>query len=216
MGRSKLDIERIHNTSTIGIVNGLYANNIGNGGIIRILIYKYNGGNDFSLHLTGSQGNVMKESVKFSYTVATNILKDDIITQFITENPHGLHIHTPDGSTKKDGPSAGITFAIGIVSFILKARVRHNYAMTGEINSSGEINKIGGLIYKLRGAKIAGVNKVFIPCDNNMDLQDIVTSDPNLIDSTFSVSLVDNIRDILSNILVDDHNNPINIYDYLK
>ena len=203
LNRPVNDIEKIYDTPEIGIANGLYATANGNGGIMKIIVYKYNGGNSFELHHTGHQGKIMKESIKIAYTIATHLLSATIVDNFIKKNPQGIHIHTPDGSTPKDGPSAGLAFTVAIMSFIMEKKVRNNYALTGEINTFGDINKIGGLVYKLKGAKRANITDVVIPKDNEDDLNEIKNTYINLIDDNFRVHLVKNINDILSDILID-------------
>ncbi|MBQ4302940.1 MAG: endopeptidase La, partial [Lachnospiraceae bacterium] len=84
-----------------------------------------------------------------------------------------LHIHVPDGSTPKDGPSAGITLTTALSSLITGIPVRPDTAMTGEISLQGGVNPIGGLPEKLMAAQRAGVRKVFIPEENEDDLRDV-------------------------------------------
>lgn len=203
--KPKISIKKIHTTDEIGMINGLYATTSGSGGIIPILVYKHRmGNNKFSLKLTGSQGKVMKESVLFAFTIAMNLIKDNCITQFLDSHANGLHIHTPDGATPKDGPSAGSAFTTAFISRILGKKIKKNIAMTGEIEANGNITAIGGLEYKLMGAKRAGVNLVFVPKENEDDFKKITDKNKTLIDDKFKIMIVNHITDILDYALVDD------------
>ncbi len=211
--KSNVNIKKILPKAHIGIINGLYATDSGMGGILPILIYKNcTGTHKFKLKLTGSQKAVMQESIKFAFTIATNFLKQEYVNKFIKENPDGLHIHTPDGATPKDGPSAGAAFTTAFISKILNLPIKNNIAMTGEIETNGAITAIGGLESKLYGAKKAGVELVFVPKENENDYNKIIKKNNKLIDKTFSVIIVDNIFDVLQYALIDN-NKKYNVSD---
>jgi endopeptidase La len=202
--KSPLKIKKINQLSHVGIVNGLYAMNNGGGGVLPILIYNiYDGTSKFKLKSTGCLKNVIKESLQFSFTIATNIIKSEIISKFISENKDGLHIHTPDGATPKDGPSAGCAFATAFISKILNKKIKNEIAMTGEIDINGEASPIGGLESKLNGAKKAGIKLVFVPKDNEDDYEKIIKKNKKLIDNNFKVKIVSNIYEILEYSLID-------------
>ena len=196
--------KKIFDSSEVGIINGLYATTNGPGGVLPILVYKNYTGDKFKLKLTGQQKSVMRESIKFSFTIATNLLKDKWVTEFMEKHPLGLHIHTPDGSTPKDGPSAGGAFTTAIISRILDKRIKNNIAMTGEIETNGTITAIGGLDCKLMGAKKAGVKFVFVPKENEDDFNKIIKKNKTLIDENFKVKIVSHITEILEYVLIDD------------
>ena len=188
-----LDIQKIPEVSSVGIINGLYATSNGDGGIIPIQIFtNYVSGDNVEFKLTGSQGKVMKESVYCSYTAATNYLarKSDIFPELKDTNisdliknkfKNGFHIHAPSTSTPKDGPSAGCAFTSAFISRILGRKIKRNIAMTGEIDLTGNVTKIGGLNYKLLGSKKAGVTLVFIPKENEKDYKEIKKEKPKII-----------------------------------
>lgn len=181
LGNPTLTIEKIHSTNQVGVVNGLYATSAGSGGILPILCYlAKNRTFKITLGLTGKQGEIMRESVKFAWIIAKNCVKTNIITNFYKNNMGGIHVHTPDGAVPKDGPSAGSAFTTAFISRLTGFPVKHNIAMTGEININGEITKIGGLEYKLTGAKMAGVKLIFVSEDNFEDIKKIKESYPNL------------------------------------
>ena len=181
LGKPKLEVEEIHDTDMVGVINGLYATDRGYGGIIPILIYRALKDNKrFSLELTGKQGKTMKESVGFAWTIAKNCVRDTVVKNFYRSEPGGLHIHTPDGATPKDGPSAGSAFTTAFISRITGYKIKREVAMTGEINIGGTVSAIGGLEHKLNGAKEAGVKFVFVCKKNLDDIKKIKKSNPGL------------------------------------
>ena len=147
----------------------------------------------------------MQESIEFSFTIATNFLKPNIVANFIKNNPDGLHIHTPDGATPKDGPSAGSAFTTAFISKILDLPIKNNIAMTGEIETNGAITAIGGLDSKLSGAKKAGIELVFVPKENEKDYEKIIKKNNKLIDDKFNVIIVETIFDVLQYALIDSN-----------
>ena len=205
------DTTYIHKESVVGIINGMYATKSGSGGIIPIQIFKNVSISDnFEFKLTGKQGDVMKESVKCSYTAAVQYIERnkekygiENLSEYLKDNySHGFHIHCPDGATPKDGPSAGCAFTSCFISRILKKKIRNDISMTGEIDLTGKIKKIGGLNFKLLGAKKAGVKHVFVPKENANDLEEIKEKYPKLLDKKFKVEICDCIDDIIDKILI--------------
>jgi ATP-dependent Lon protease len=199
-------VKKVHTTNEVGVVNGLYATTSGMGGIIPILVYKHHMGKHgkFILKLTGKQGVVMKESVFYAFTIATNLIKNQYCDKFFNTYQSGLHIHTPDGATSKDGPSAGGAFLLAFISKILNKKIKHNVGMTGEIEINGNITAIGGLEYKLDGAKRAGINLVFVPKENEHDIEKIGLTNKTLFSDTFKYQLVDHISQIADMALLED------------
>ncbi|MBE7412167.1 MAG: endopeptidase La [Leptospiraceae bacterium] len=124
------------------------------------------------LLVTGKLGETMNESATIAYSYIQSLLGDDSLFK-----DKKIHIHVPDGSTPKDGPSAGITMATAILSLILGKAIRPGYAMTGELTLTGEVLPIGGLREKIIAAKRAGVHKIIYPKDNEPNLSEI----PNYI-----------------------------------
>lgn len=213
LSKPESDNLMIHENPEYGIVNGLYATSIGTGGIVPIQVFKnYSiSSTDFELKLTGKQGEVMKESVHCSYTAAIDYIRRNIdkfpniknIDKHIKDNfLNGLHIHAPSTSTPKDGPSAGGAFCSAIISRVGNVKIYNDIAMTGEIDLRGCITKIGGLNYKLQGAKKAGVRKVLVPKDNEKDYKEIIENNKNLIDDNFKVYIIENIDQIMEHMLV--------------
>ena len=119
--------------------------------------------------ITGQLGDVMKESS----AIAQALVQSRFPEQAELFEKNDLHIHVPDGSTPKDGPSAGITMTTAIASLVTGIPVPPNIAMTGEVSLEGAVSAIGGLPEKLMAAERAGVQKVFIPKENMDDLRDV-------------------------------------------
>lgn len=185
LGKPNISIEKIHTTDQIGVINGLYATTVGSGGILPILVYPAK--NDHArpiLELTGKQGKVMRESVNFSWTIAKNCSKHEVVERYYKNNKGGIHVHTPEGAVPKDGPSAGSAFTTAFLSRLTGFPIKKEIAMTGEISVSGNITAIGGLEYKLSGAKVAGVKLVFVSEENLDDLKKIKEINANLFNLT--------------------------------
>ncbi|MEM0354209.1 MAG: S16 family serine protease [Thermoplasmata archaeon] len=204
--------EEIHKHNMVGVVNGLYATSLGMGGIIPIQIYRNfvgsESGMNFRLKLTGNQKKVMKESVACALTAAINLLNNDIKNEVTKKFPFGFHIHVPDGGTPKDGPSAGCAFAIAFVSIILNKKVSRRIAVTGEIDLTGKVSKVGGLDIKLMGAKKAGIRCTYISVENQNDYYTIKTKNPELFDNNFKIKIVEHLVDIVTdpNVIPDISN----------
>ena len=119
--------------------------------------------------VTGQLGDVMKESVQIAVSLVKSIYPDK--AELFEKND--LHIHVPDGAVPKDGPSAGITLTTALSSLVTGHTVSPRLAMTGEVSLRGVVSPIGGLPEKLMAAKRAGISKVFIPAENEADLEDV-------------------------------------------
>ena len=170
---NKIKEKKIHEKARIGIINGLWANVLGMGGIIPIQTSFYPSSVFLDLQLTGLQGDVMKESMNVAKTLAWSLTDDDIkenwLEYFKKTKCQGLHIHCPEGSTSKDGPSAGTAITIAIYSLLNKKKIRNDVAITGEITLSGEVTAIGGLSIKINNGIRAGINTILYPEENKRD-----------------------------------------------
>jgi ATP-dependent Lon protease len=116
----------------------------------------------------------------------------------------GFHIHCPDGSTEKDGPSAGLAITSALVSSMTGVKIKRDIAVTGEIDLDGSALAIGGLVHKLYGAKKAGVTLAMCPFENRNDVERIKKDYSDLIDDDFKVIMVNNIWEVLENALEDN------------
>jgi endopeptidase La len=188
--------EKIHEEPKIGMINGLYATTSGRGGIVPIQVMQLYGEKTFQLKLTGSLGDVMKESIQCAYTAALSYIKDKghDINKILENFTSGFHIHAPCGATPKDGPSAGAAFTLAFISILLNQKISNEIGITGEIELTGKITKIGGLISKLQGAKLAGIKKVLISEENTDDIEEIKTKYSEIVDN-IEIITVKNIID---------------------
>ena len=202
----KLIPKKIHNTPRIGLVNGLYATTTGVGGITIIEIFKTIGDSHMSMHLTGKQGDVMKESMNCSRTLAWNIIPDkvkEMISEEGKKNKWSFHIHCPDTSTPKDGPSAGAAITLALISLLTNTPILNTVALTGEIDLNGNVNQIGGLGSKIEGGKKAGVKLLLYPESNNQDIDIIKNNEPQILEN-IELRPVNNIWEVLELCLVEN------------
>ena len=169
----KITEKTIHKCPEVGIINGLWANALGRGGIIPIQTLLYPSSSFLELRLTGLQGDVMKESMNVAKTLAWNLtpndVKKELLVQFKETQCQGLHIHCPEGAVSKDGPSAGAAITAAIFSIFNNKKIKNNLAITGEINLQGEVTAIGGLDLKITGGIRAGIKTFLYPEANHRD-----------------------------------------------
>jgi len=155
----------------IGVVNGLAWTSVG-GEVMPIEVGVLPGSGN--LELTGSLGDVMKESAKIAWSYVRSHMEDAGITEEYRKK-HDIHVHVPEGATPKDGPSAGIAMACAMYSAITGVKARQDVAMTGEISLRGKALPIGGLKEKLLAAYRAGIGTCLIPAENEKDLEELDT-----------------------------------------
>ena len=171
--------KKIHKESKIGVINGLWANALGKGGVIPIQVNWRPSDKFLNLNLTGMQGDVMKESMNVALTLAWNLtpyhikkgLRENHASDFII---NGVHIHCPEGSVPKDGPSAGTAITTAIYSMFNNIKIKYNIAITGEISLDGNVTEIGGLDLKILGAIKAGVKEIIFPSENIKDYNNFI------------------------------------------
>ena len=168
--RNPVRLQRVFDKGKSGRINGLWANSQGHGGIITIECCYILSNTLFELKLTGSQGDVMKESMTVAKNLAWSLISESIqksnLERFEVTKNQGVHIHAPEGATPKDGPSAGTAITTALYSLFLDKPIRHDVAITGEINLSGRITAIGGLDLKILGGIRAGVKRFLFPKEN--------------------------------------------------
>jgi ATP-dependent Lon protease len=206
LGDIKITFKYIHPKNMIGVVNGLYATSMCSGGIVPIqLTGNYLGSsNKFKLKLTGNQKKIMRESILYAFTTAINLLTDNAKEYFFKQYKNGIHIHTPEAATPKDGPSAGVSFTLAFLSVMLNLKIDREIALTGEIDLYGNVSKIGGVKYKVQGAFKAGVKKIFLPSENKEDLEKTKKELPELFtDTTNQIFFVDHVLQVAEKALID-------------
>lgn len=195
LGVKKYFPEKIPDKDEIGTVTGLAWTAAGGVTMpLEVLVMDGTG----KIEITGSLGDVMKESSKIAVSLVRSIGKNYGIENDFYKTKD-LHIHAPEGAVPKDGPSAGVTMTTALVSALAEIPVRRDVAMTGEITLYGKVLPIGGLKEKSMAAYRAGIKNVIFPKDNIPDLEevdDVVKKNVNFIPA-------ENIGTVLSNALAD-------------
>jgi len=169
LGARKRLPESISGEDEIGVVNGLAWTQAG-GDLLKVEVSVLDGTG--KIELTGSLGDVMKESAQIAVSYVRSIASEFGIPSDFYQK-HDIHIHFPEGAVPKDGPSAGVTMVTALVSALTGRAVRRDVAMTGEISLRGNVLAIGGLKEKTMAAYSAGVKTVIIPHDNARNLDDV-------------------------------------------
>ena len=176
--RNQVSHTLIHKNPEVGIINGLWANSIGLGGIIQIECKFFPTTTFLDLKLTGMQGDVMKESMNVAKTLAWNLCsekqREKITKKMEKTKLQGIHIHCPEGAVPKDGPSAGTAITMAIYSLLTNKKIPNTIAITGEMNLYGKVTKIGGLELKILGGIRAGVKTFLFPKENTNDYMKII------------------------------------------
>ncbi|PAF44847.1 endopeptidase La [Helicobacter sp. 11S02596-1] len=203
------EIDAIDEENKIGVVNGLAWTSVG-GDVLKIEAIKIKGKG--TLTLTGSLGDVMKESARIAFSVIKVLIDSEILKAPIKKskktkkdeeaqvyNLYDIHLHVPEGATPKDGPSAGIAMASVIASILCEKKTRADVAMTGELTLTGRVLPIGGLKEKLIAAHKAGIKKALIPEKNyKRDLDDI----PEEVKKEIQIVPVVTIEEVLKEVLL--------------
>ena len=173
-------IKKIGDCDAIGVISGLWANSIGQGGLLPIEARFLPSTTFLDLKLTGMQGDVMKESMNVARTLAWEMLDDSIKTQLLESfektKCRGIHIHVPEGATPKDGPSGGAAITTVIYSLLAQKKINKDFAMTGEICLQGKVTAIGGLDLKILGGIESGATRFIYPKDNEKDYKEFYDS----------------------------------------
>ncbi|MFQ5864265.1 MAG: endopeptidase La [bacterium] len=194
LGVPKYPERQLEHENMLGAAIGLAWTRYG-GDILQIEVNLMRGNG--TLSLTGKLGDVMKESAKAALSYArTNAKKLGISGEFWKNQD--IHIHIPEGATPKDGPSAGITIAVALISTLSNRKVRKDVAMTGEITLRGNVLGIGGLNEKLLAAQRSGIQAVIIPYENEKELIEI----PQEVKKGLKIIPVKRMEEVLNEALV--------------
>ena len=210
------EISPVESSPQIGVVNGLAWTSVG-GDVLTIEAIRIKGKG--VLQLTGSLGEVMKESARIAHSVvkilidqrkieiesrtipmsAKEIEEKIVVDASEVYKRYDLHLHVPEGATPKDGPSAGIAMASVIASILSDKKIDNKVAMTGELTLTGKVLPIGGLKEKLIAAYKAGVTKALIPSKNyERDLEEI----PDEVKDNLNIIAVSSIEEVLKEVFV--------------
>ncbi len=192
LGKKKFLYEELDKNDESGIANGLAYTEYG-GVLLPIEVTYYKGKG--ALILTGSLGNVMKESAEIALSyIKSHYDEFGINYKLLTDSD--IHIHVPEGAVPKDGPSAGITLTSALISAFTNKPIDKSIGMTGEITLRGTVLPIGGLKEKTMGAHRSGIKKILIPSKNECDLEEI----PSEIKKDIKFVLVNNYEDVYKEI----------------
>ncbi len=190
LGKIRFTNNKNREFDQVGIVTGLAYTQFGGDTLdIEVMTYPGKGG----LQLTGKLGDVMKESAQAAYSYVRSHAMDYNIDNSVFEK-NDIHIHVPEGAVPKDGPSAGVTLTTAIVSALSNRPVDCHIGMTGEITLRGQVLPIGGLIEKSIAAHRSGLTTIFIPKENERDIEDI----PVEVRSVLEIHPVSHIKEILN------------------
>ncbi|MDD4564360.1 MAG: endopeptidase La [Eubacteriales bacterium] len=194
LGKKRFRYDIIEGENEIGIATGLAWTVVGGDTLfIETTLIPGTG----KLVLTGQLGEVMQESAKAGVSYIRSISKElGIKGDFYKEND--LHIHIPEGATPKDGPSAGVTMCTAIISSLTNRAVRKDVAMTGEITLRGKVLPVGGIREKVLAANRAGIKKVLLPAENEVDIEEI----PSNVRRKLEFVLIQNVSEALEHALV--------------
>ncbi|MCM1363827.1 MAG: endopeptidase La [Faecalibacterium sp.] len=169
LGPVKFKSDEVSKKDLIGVVNGLAWTSVG-GEMLQVETVVMDGNG--KLELTGSLGDVMKESAKAAHSFIRSVADKYDIDKDVFKNKD-IHIHVPQGAVPKDGPSAGVTISTALLSALTGRPVKQSVAMTGEISLTGRVMPIGGLKEKSMAAFKSGIRTVIIPKDNESDLWEV-------------------------------------------
>lgn len=194
IGKKRYHYDKIEGENEIGVTTGLAWTIVGGDTLsIETTVVPGTG----KLVLTGQLGEIMQESAK----AGISYIRSRTEALSISENFYkecDIHIHIPEGATPKDGPSAGVTMCTSVISALTEIPVRKDVAMTGEITLRGKVLPVGGIREKVLAAHRAGIRKVLLPRENQVDIEEI----PANIRRRLEFVLIDNIDQVLEETLV--------------
>jgi ATP-dependent Lon protease len=189
LGRERFFNEAAERTAVPGVATGLAVT--GAGGDMLFIEASASPGKG-NLTLTGQLGDVMKESASIALSYVRSHAADFGIDPDVFAH-RDFHVHVPAGAVPKDGPSAGITMTVALVSLLTGRAVRHDVGMTGEVTLRGRVLPIGGLKQKVLAAHRAGITDVVMPIDNEPDIDDV----PEAVRAAINFHPVHNVREVL-------------------
>lgn len=197
LGKPEFSRESQEKKSLVGVACGMVVTLAG-GDIVYIEATKMAGKGN--LILTGQLGDVMKESAQAALSyIRANAEKLGIQSDFYDK--YDIHIHVPEGAVPKEGPSAGITMFVALVSVLKGVPVNKDVAMTGEITLRGRVLPVGGIKEKVLGAYRANIRTIILPKANEIDVEEI----PEKVRNNIKIHLIENVEEALSIALENEH-----------
>jgi ATP-dependent Lon protease len=194
LGPPRFEYGELESEDQVGAATGLVVTEVG-GDVVSVEVTKMPGKEDFIL--TGQLGEVMRESARAGLSWIRAHAEELGVSRDLFEK-NTLHIHVPAGAIPKDGPSAGITMAVAMVSAFTGIPVRKDVAMTGEITLRGRVLPIGGLKSKILAAHLSGARRVILPLKNEKDIRDV----PDEIRKQIKLVLAESMDQVLEHALV--------------
>ncbi len=193
LGKKKVTYDKITGKKEVGVATGMAWTAVGGDTLfIEVVIVPGTG----KIELTGQLGKVMQESAKAAISFVRTVAdKYDIDKEFYKNTD--IHIHVPEGAVPKDGPSAGVTMSVAIISALSKTPIRKDVSMTGEVTLTGRVLPVGGIKEKVIAAHRAGVKKVLLPKENERDIDDI----PESVREDLEFVLVEKVDQALAEVL---------------
>lgn len=208
LGVKKYRIDSLLENNEVGVVNGLAWTSVG-GELMQLEVSVLEGNG--KLELTGSLGEVMKESAKAAVSLVRKIAGElNIDNDFYKTKD--IHIHATEAAVPKDGPSAGVTITTALISALTNTPIKRDVAMTGEVTILGRVLAIGGLTEKVMAAYRSGITTVIIPKENQKDLVDI----PSEILNSINFKTVSYIDEVLDTALIKQPNSFYNFNEKNK
>ncbi|MEG0431180.1 MAG: endopeptidase La [Anaerovoracaceae bacterium] len=198
LGKKKYRYDKILGKSEIGVTTGLAWTVVG-GDTLFIETNAVKGSGKLSL--TGQLGDVMQESARAGISYIRSVAQKHNIPEDFYE-VMDIHLHIPEGAVPKDGPSAGVTMCVAMISTLTGVAVKKDVAMTGEINLRGNVLPVGGIREKVLAAHRAGIKKVLLPIDNERDIEEI----PEKVRKQLEFVLIRTVDDALKEALVGREN----------
>ncbi len=203
LGPVKFKPDTLSKTDLVGVVNGLAWTSVG-GELLEVEAVVMDGSG--KLELTGSLGDVMKESAKAAHSYIRSVAEKWDIDKEVFKTKD-IHIHVPQGAVPKDGPSAGVTIATALLSALTGKKVKKSVAMTGEISLTGRVMPIGGLREKTMAAYKNKIKQVIIPADNESDLYEV---EP-VVKENVEFILAEKLDDVFSEALIGEDTKKLNL-----
>jgi len=189
LGKKRFHYDKMQGENEVGVTTGLAWTIVGGDTLfIETAVLPGTG----QLSLTGQLGEVMQESAKAAISyIRSKGEQLHVSPDFYKEKD--IHIHIPEGATPKDGPSAGVTMCISVISALTGKKVRKEVAMTGEITLRGKILPVGGIKEKVLAAHRAGIKKVLLPVENEQDIEEL----PAVVKKEVEFVLIKNVDDAI-------------------
>lgn len=186
---------RINREDSVGMVTGLvWSSGGGDTQVIEVSLLAGKG----SMTLTGQLGDVLQESAQAALSYVRSRAYE-LKIPFDDFEDYDVHVHMPEGAVPKDGPSAGVAIAIGILSVFTEQKVRSNFALTGEVTLRGNILPVGGIKEKVLAARRRGIKNVILPADNQKDLVDI----PKVAQKDLNIHFVRHMQEVIDLMLLE-------------